>query len=236
MNYKEDVDLILPCYNPPPGWEQKVIKKFREIQQEYAPIRFHLFIVSDGSRRGYEPETIQALRTAIPDSTIVDYRPNRGKGYALREAVKHGTSPYTIYTDYDFPYTDESFRSVVDTLLKGADVVVAIRDKNYQDNLPQFRRFLSKSSHWCNTWLLRMKIHDTQGGLKGFNRTGRAIFLSTQVNSFLFDTEFIYKALQKGLNTQTVNTRIREGIAISDMGVKVLKREVSNFLSILFSR
>lgn len=106
MNARADIDLVLPCYNPPSGWEERVATHFREVERLFSPVRFHLFIVSDGSRRGYEPETIDRLRQLIPDVCVVDYKPNRGKGYALREAVKRCTSPYIIYTDYDFPYTN----------------------------------------------------------------------------------------------------------------------------------
>ena len=105
MNARADIDLVLPCYNPPSGWEERVATHFREVERLFSPVRFHLFIVSDGSRRGYEPETIDRLRQLIPNVCVVDYKPNRGKGYALREAVKRCTSPYIIYTDYDFPYT-----------------------------------------------------------------------------------------------------------------------------------
>lgn len=170
MNSRADIDLVLPCYNPPSGWEERVATHFREVERLFSPIRFHLFIVSDGSRRGYEPETIDRLRQLIPDVCVVDYKPNRGKGYALREAVKRCTSPYIIYTDYDFPYTNDSFGRMVETLLGGADVVVATRSKSYQENLPPFRKVLSKLSHICNTWILRIKIKDTQGGMKGFSQ------------------------------------------------------------------
>ena len=224
MNARADIDLVLPCYNPPSGWEEQVATHFREVERLFSPVRFHLFIVSDGSRRGYEPETIDRLRQLIPDVCVVDYKPNRGKGYALREAVKRCTSPYIIYTDYDFPYTNDSFGRMVEALLGGADVVVATRGKSYQDNLPPFRQMLSKLSHICNTWVLRIKIKDTQGGMKGFSQAGQAIFLTTRINSFLFDTEFIYKASR------------RKGLAVSDMGFKVLRREALNFLSILFHR
>lgn len=125
MNARADIDLVLPCYNPPSGWEERVATHFREVERLFSPVRFHLFIVSDGSRRGYEPETIDRLRQLIPDVCVVDYKPNRGKGYALREAVKRCTSPYIIYTDYDFPYTNDSFGRMVEALLGGADVVVA---------------------------------------------------------------------------------------------------------------
>lgn len=100
MNRRADLDLILPCYNPPSGWELKVIRKFKEVESLFDSIRFHLLIVSDGSTRGYEPETIATLEREIPGVRIIDYRPNRGKGYALREAVRHCDSEYIIYTDY----------------------------------------------------------------------------------------------------------------------------------------
>ena len=160
MNARADIDLVLPCYNPPSGWEEQVATHFREVERLFSPVRFHLFIVSDGSRRGYEPETIDRLRQLIPEL-----------------------------------------------------------------------------SHICNTWVLRIKIKDTQGGMKGFSQAGQAIFLTTRINSFLFDTEFIYKASRrKEINLRTINANIKEGLAVSDMGFKVLRREALNFLSILFHR
>lgn len=237
MNTKTNIDLVLPCYNPPQGWEIQVANHLRLLNEQYNPIKFHLFIVSDGSQRGYEVETIARLRESIPDVKIIDYHPNKGKGYALRTAVKQCTSPYIIYTDYDFPYTDESFKKVVDALLKGADVVVATRDKSYQQNLPPFRRILSLLSHLCNAWILRIKITDTQGGMKGFSRAGQAIFLKTRIHSFLFDTEFIYKASkQKNIRLTTIDAKIKEGLIVSNMGFRVVRREALNFLSILFHK
>lgn len=237
MSTTAHIDLVLPCYNPPTGWEQRVIAHFKEVEGLFTNIHFHLFIVSDGSRRGYEPETLARLREALPDIRIVEYQPNRGKGYALREAVKHCTSPYIIYTDFDFPYTNDSFGRVVEALIDGADVVVAIREKSYQNNLPLFRQLLSKLSHLCNTWVLRIKIKDTQGGMKGFSRKGQTIFLSTQIKSFLFDTEFIYKASrQKDIDLRTINAVIKEGLTVSNMGLRVLRQEAFNFFTILFHK
>lgn len=230
------IDVILPCYNPPDGWQQGVITNIKVLQELSDTFYFRVIVVSDGSMYGYEPEIIKVLKQSIPDITIIEYQPNRGKGYALREAVKQGKSPYTIYTDYDFPYTQESLVQVLDVLIDGADVVVAVRDRNYQKSLPLFRKFLSLSSHLCNKWILGLKIKDTQGGLKGFNRAGREVFLTTRINSFLFDTEFIYKAQKQKMNIQAIPARIREGIHISDMGLKVLAGELQNFFSILLHK
>ncbi len=88
MNARADIDLVLPCYNPPSGWEERVATHFRKVERLFSPVRFHLFIVSDGSRRGYEPETIDRLRQLIPDVCVVDYKPNRGKRICLARGGK----------------------------------------------------------------------------------------------------------------------------------------------------
>ncbi len=231
-----EIDLILPCYNPAPGWEQYLIEKKRALNRKFETVHFRIIVVSDGSVCGYEPETVSRLKNAIPDICIVDYQPNRGKGYALREAARHGRSSYTLYTDYDFPYTDDSMERVIRALFAGADVVVAVRDKNYRKRLPVFRKILSFASHFCNGCLLNLKIRDTQGGLKGFNRTGKSLFLSTTINGFLFDTEFVRKAQRKKLNIVAIPAQIREGILVSDMNARTVKCEIKNLFSILFGR
>lgn len=228
------IDIVLPCYNPHPGWEENVISNMQKLYEVYPFIIFTLYIVPDGSKRGHTADTKKKIISALPRVNFVDYPSNQGKGYAVRAGVAQCTSEYVIYTDYDFPYTDISLYQVIESLLTGVDVVVAVRDRNYQKNLPLFRRFLSNSSHWINRLLLGLRINDTQGGLKGFNRKGRDIFLSTQINSFLFDTEFIYKAAhRKDIRIQAVKTRIKDGLAVSEMGFKVIRKELKNFLIIL---
>lgn len=234
MNNYFNIDIVLPCYNPHDGWEKKMITNFNLFYKSTEGINFNLYVVSDGSQRGFSQEVKDYLYHILPSIHIIEYEKNMGKGYALRKGVKDCKSDYIIYTDYDFPYTNTSMLNVIQALKEGADVVVATRNKQYQQNLPHFRKFLSKSSHLLNRYILQLKIKDTQGGLKGFNRKGQEVFLSTTINSFLFDTEFIYKASRKNkLNVVNVDSQIKEGLAISDMGMKVLKREFLNFFKIL---
>lgn len=234
MNNSLNIDIVLPCYNPHEGWEKKMINNFNLFQRNTEGINFNLYIVSDGSQQGYSREIIGYLQNTLPSIHIIEYEKNMGKGFALRAGVMECKSEYILYTDYDFPYTNTSMLNVIQALKDGADVVVATRNKQYQQNLPQFRKFLSKSSHLVNRYILRLKIKDTQGGLKGFNQKGREVFLSTTINSFLFDTEFIYKASRKNkLKVVNVDSQIKEGLVISDMGMKVLKREFFNFLKII---
>ena len=40
MNARADIDLVLPCYNPPSGWEERVATHFREVERLFSPVRF----------------------------------------------------------------------------------------------------------------------------------------------------------------------------------------------------
>lgn len=228
------IDLILPCYNPPSGWDRRVVECLDNLSKRNESVQFRVLVVSDGSVRGFENSVCSYLCEKIKDIEIITYHVNKGKGHALRTALGYSSSEYIIYTDYDFPYTEDSFCDVVEALLsRDFDIIVATRTTAYRKNLPPFRRFLSKSSHLCNKWLLGLDITDTQGGLKGFTSRGRSVFLQTTVNGFLFDTEFIYKAKKRRLQVKAVQAAIREDIQVSDFGFGVLKQEFKNLISII---
>ncbi|MDR3351073.1 MAG: glycosyltransferase [Prevotellaceae bacterium] len=232
---KPVIDLILPCYNPPPGWPETVFLYFGRLQALLPSVELRLLIANDGSERHVGAEEQERLRRLIPTAQIAGYEKNRGKGYALRYAVRQCTAPYIIYTDYDFPFELESIWSVANALLNAADVVVGKRSKSYYQQLPLKRKIMSKVSRYLNKYILRIPACDTQGGLKGFNRKGREIFLDTKIEQFLFDTEFIFKACRcKNIKLDIVPIQTREGVIFSNMGAGTLWKELKNFLRILF--
>ena len=80
-----------------------------------------------------------------------------------------------------------------------------------------------------------MSITDTQCGLKGFNKTGKEKFLSTTINRYLFDFEFIYKVCKnKNLQIVPVEVQLKENVVFSKMRLKILAQESLNLISILF--
>ena len=234
---KPVIDLILPCYNPLPNWPAMVHTYFERLQALLTGVELRLTIANDGSEWHVGIEAQQELLHYIPAARITGYKKNRGKGYALRHAVRQCTAPYIIYIDYDFPFELENVKSVAEALLNHADVVVGNRDAGYYEQLPVKRKIMSKISRYLNKYLLRIPACDTQGGLKGFNRKGREIFLQTKIEHFLFDTEFVFKACRhKDIALQVVPIQARDGVVFSNMSAKTLRRELKNFLQILFRR
>lgn len=225
---KKSIDIVLPAYNPHLNWEKGVVENFKELCLMFPSYDFSLFIATDGSVRGFESSVVEYLKAKVENVAIVDHDVNMGKGFALRSAVSQCKGDWVIYIDYDFPYTFESIAKVIESLNDGADVVIAARADSYQKNLPLMRKILSYASHAVNKSLFNLPFKDTQGGMKGFNKKGKGIFLQTKINTFLFDTEFIYKAVKTGADVRTVDAEIKKGLKVSVMGMKVLFRELEN--------
>lgn len=231
------VDLILPVYRPKPGWELHVCEGLAALTGHFGrrgiPIRFYL--VNDGSDAAFFPKPVlEKLRAAAPGFHFLSYQRNRGKGYSLRYGVAQTQGTYQIYTDGDFPFGWDGVIQVYEQLVGGADVVMGIRGRDYTSVLPPLRKWLSQGVRKLNRVVLGLppECLDAQAGLKGFNPAGREAFLATTVDTFLFDTEFIVLAWQRGLNITTVNLVLREGLHFSRMGFKVMFRELWHLVRI----
>ncbi len=227
--------IIIPCYNPRPGWALRVAEHFREFCQHAASDRIHLTFVNDGSTENIQTIDLQYLRQSIPDLTLISYAQNRGKGQALREGVRHSESDFYIFTDVDFPYTLESMLAIEAALHQQSGIAVGHRSTAYYEKVPWFRKVLSRSFRWFIRQLLNVPVEDSQCGLKGFDEKGKAIFLKTSIQRFLFDLEFLVLANGK-IPVYAVPVQLKEGITFSTMGLKILWRESRNFLKILTRR
>jgi glycosyltransferase involved in cell wall biosynthesis len=229
----QDIDLVLPCYNPPADFVEMVDLYFKDLKAYYPDRRLNLFVVNDGSTCNFNDIQIQKLHSIQESVHIVSYSSNRGKGYALRKAINITSSPLIVYTDYDFPFRVECIKELIEELDKNADIVLVSRNKEYLRELPLPRKIYSLMSKQLNRIFLGMEYNETQGGLKGFNQKGKEIFLSTTINEFLFDTEFVYRAsLRKGVSIVNIKGLIREDIKPNRINFYGVIRELVNFYRI----
>ncbi|MDZ4748994.1 MAG: glycosyltransferase family 2 protein [Saprospiraceae bacterium] len=227
------LDIILPAYNPLPGWEEIVIGRFQSLVKALPDVKIRLFIVNDGSLRLDESQSEGLFKEVIPDLQWVSYKVNRGKGYALRQGVAKSTADFIVYTDIDWPYTEESMIGVIRSLIASADAVIGKRNEDYYTYLPPARRRISRLLRNFNAKLLRLRVDDTQAGLKGFRKHIKEIFLSTTIDRYLFDLEFIYLiSAKQEINVIGYPIALRPGITFSKMNRKILFQEARNFLKI----
>lgn len=235
------LDLILPAYNPEEDWQTYALERIRELSLLRPKWSIRLIVTTDGSTRGHSNRSTHELAEEMCnispqlEQAFIFINPpnNHGKGHCLRDAITQtqDSNPegYTLYTDWDFPFTTGSYLDTLDTLDRGADIVLPIRDTSlYMQHLGSWRKFLSRSSRIVNSLLLALPNRDTQGGIKAFNHRGRGAFLETKINRFLFDTEFIALATKKQLNILLTTSTVRPDIQMSHMSWRTLRRELHN--------
>ncbi|MEZ4774652.1 MAG: glycosyltransferase [Bacteroidia bacterium] len=229
------LDIILPCFHPREDWTGRIITSAEELKTRLPEVHIRYILVNDGSPSPIDPAAIEKLREALPAFEYISYSVNRGKGYALRQGMAVSDAAISIFTDLDFPYTMESLVKIYGVLSGGeTDIAVGIKNQNYYDKLPPMRVKVSRFLRFLIRNFLRIPITDTQCGLKGFNASGRAIFLQTTINRYLADLEFIFLASrQKNLKLTPLQVELREGVVFSRVNMRILLGEGTNFLRIV---
>jgi len=231
MSEPVSLSVIVPCFNPPMGWQENVLGNYVFITG-YAP-GAELIIVNDGSTKNFDMAQTKQFFSGHEKIKIISYEKNRGKGFALRTGVAESTGKFVIYTDIDFPYTKQSLQAAYNALKDGGNNVVAgKRNNEYYKHLPPSRVRISKFLKFLIRSFLRIPIDDTQCGLKGFDAQGKKVFLDTSIDRFLFDLEFIFLSAREKLTIKAVEVELREGFELSSMPWKILMQESGNFLKI----
>ncbi|MBK7384024.1 MAG: glycosyltransferase [Flavobacteriales bacterium] len=226
--------IIIPCYNPPAGWDLRLIDQGTELMRRLSEVSLRFTVVEDGSAYAIDEARKRAVTTALGEVEWLAHSVNRGKGAALRTGASGCTDGPCLFTDVDVPYTVDSMVDACRALLAGANVVLGQRKSTYYERVPWARRVISKSFRWVLRHIVRLPITDTQCGLKGFDQRGREVFLSTTIDRFLFDMEFVMLvSRRKDLGVETIDAQLDEGIRFSRMNYRILLGESVNFLKVL---
>ncbi len=157
---EERICVIVPTYNN----EKTIVDVLRRIQA----YTHNIIVVNDGST----PETMTVLTDAFDASElpeIVDYTPNRGKGYALmrgfRRALELGYR-HAVTIDSDGQHFPEDIPAIMDchSANKGA-LVVGSRNLT-ADNMPSKNTFANKFSNFWFRLQTGIPLEDTQSGYR----------------------------------------------------------------------
>ncbi|HOY04919.1 MAG TPA: glycosyltransferase family 2 protein [Saprospiraceae bacterium] len=229
--------VIVPCYNPPPGWEKALAAHYQDFSRALNgwADELKLVVVNDGPSTHTQSANFAYLKELLPTVGVVDYAQNRGKGYALRQGVASTEADFYLVTDADFPYTIDSMIRVAQTLKQHGGIAAGNRDTTYYERVPLLRKWLSQFLRWMLRNILRQPIDDSQCGLKGFDNAGKAVFLKTTIDRFLFDLEFLMLANGK-VPVTPVQVELRESVVFSAVSWKILATEGRNFLWLLLRR
>lgn len=198
------LSVIIPAYN-----EQKRLPPHLghalDYLREHFPA-FELMVVDDGSA-DRTAEAVAAAFAGEPRACVISYRPNRGKGHAIRTGVLASRGEIVVFLDADFSTPVEEIPRALEWL-RQADIVVGSRDlpgAEVRPTQPPFRRVASDVFDVVKKLMVGLwDIKDTQCGFKAYaGPVARQLFALGRVDRFMFDVEILYLAERAGL-------RIRE--------------------------
>ncbi|MBU2490830.1 MAG: glycosyltransferase family 2 protein [Proteobacteria bacterium] len=195
-----DLSVVIPAYNE----EDRIVPTLTATLDYLAGRRAsaEVVVVSDGST----DHTADVVRAFAPPENVslrmLEYKPNRGKGYAVAYGMTRAKGGRVLFMDADYSVPIEELEKAEALMDQGADVAIASRAlaesqvEAYQ-NLP--RRMSARIYTLVqNTWL-GFSYPDTQCGFKMFTQNAAADLFSRQkLTSVIFDAEILWLAKRQG--------------------------------------
>ncbi|MBQ8412748.1 MAG: glycosyltransferase family 2 protein [Lachnospiraceae bacterium] len=197
-NAAVELCVVMPAYNEEVAIRDNLLEASRIISQFVSSYR--IIAVNDGSKDNTHNEIVEA---ANQDNHIsyISYSPNRGKGGAIAFGVEYAQAKYIAFLDSDLELSPSMLKDFMRELV-AKDADVAIGSKLHPDSqleYPAIRRFLSMGYYIFLKILFRLKLKDTQTGIKLFKGDLiKPICASLTTSGFAFDIEILAKISKLG--------------------------------------
>ncbi|MGA2269598.1 MAG: dolichyl-phosphate beta-glucosyltransferase [Bryobacteraceae bacterium] len=203
-----DISLILPAYN-----EARSICNTLTEASDYFRRRawtYQIIVAADG-----DDGTRQLAREFAGQDGVVKVmgeRLRRGKGRAIREAVKIATGNIIGFADADNKVPIAEFDKLEPWLNGPYEVVIGSRglpDSRVERRQPWHRRIGARGFYYFMHAVVGMPgIEDTQCGFKFFKREiARDLFSRQRIDGYMFDVEILALAQRLGYRIKEVPVR-----------------------------
>ena len=196
-----DLSIIIPAF-------EEGRKIARDLHAAVAFLRARgargeVLLVDDGSNDDTAAQA-RVLVTDLPEVRVVAYRPNRGKGHAVRVGVQEARGAVVMFADAGLcvPY-EAALMGWTMLRLDLCDIAHASRrvaGATRRDQ-PAYRRIGSTLYKlFVHAFMgIPLRITDTQCGFKLYKRdVARRLFAQAVTDGFMFDVEIILRALRRG--------------------------------------
>lgn len=183
------VSVCIPMYN-----ESAVIEKNAKALYSYMSSAFDSWEVvctDDGSTDGCA-QKLESL--ALPNFRVISYRPNQGKGYAVKTAMLEATGEVRIFTDTDLAYGTDIIGRIAKMFCENPDCDIIIGSRNLNksgyEGYTFLRRIVSKTYIKLLQLIGGFGYTDSQCGIKGFrDSAAKKIFPLMETRRWAFDFE-----------------------------------------------
>ncbi len=202
MTYRDRVAalncvVIIPTYN-----NQATIAKVIANVKEYAE---DIIVVNDGST-----DSTSEILSKIDGIRLIEYPENKGKGYALKLALKRATEwgfRYAITIDSDGQHYADDIPTFVERIEQVPDSLLIGERNLTADNMPAKNTFANKFSNFWYKVETGNSLADTQSGFRLYplDKLRNIHFITRR---YEFEVEIIVRAAWRGVNVENVPIKV----------------------------
>lgn len=187
----DKVSIIMPAYNEGKKICENLLKTV-EILKSFIS-NFEIIMVNDGSDDNTLEQAIKAAKSC-PNIRIINSEENHGKGNALRLGVQKAAGKYIAFLDADLDLHPSQLNKFF-SLMKDKNADVVIGSKLHPDSetaYPKVRKIISFGYYMFLRILFRLKVRDTQTGMKLFKADViKPVMNIILVKRFAYDIEVL---------------------------------------------
>ena len=199
--------MIVPAFNE----EARIASSLSRIVEYSAqPYTWHVTVISDGSTDRTE-EIVGDFAAKHPEITLVSYKPNRGKGYAVRKGMLEVEGELLSFLTADLATPQEETEKLLAHIKEGADVAIGsrpLRESRLEKRQPWYREAFGRLANGLVQLLAIRGIKDTQCGFKMFRlAVARDVFKRCTMDGFSFDLEALMIARDLGYRIDEIPIR-----------------------------
>ncbi len=192
------LSIIIPVYNE----ENTIIDVINKVNSINFNIKKEIIVVNDGSTdKTYEK--LMEIKKRLNHIKIINYKNNKGKGFAIRKGFQVSTGDIAVIQDADLELNPRQISRLIQPITNNQyKVVYGSRFKSggffYK---PKNMRFISLFANKILTYIFNILFHshltDTQTCYKTIHRDVLKK-LELNSNSFEIESEITYRLLKGG--------------------------------------
>jgi dolichyl-phosphate beta-glucosyltransferase len=200
--------VVVPAYNE----EERLPRTLARLHEYYSQqgYPYDVTVVSDGSHDG-TGEVVRQFAQGHDCFRLIEYQPNRGKGYAVRTGMLAATGDLVLFCDADLATPQEETEKLLAHMHEGADVAIGSRplaESRLEKRQPLYREMLGRAFNKAVQMMAIRGIDDTQCGFKMFTRkAAQDVFRRCKLDGFSFDFEALIIARDLGYRIDEVPIR-----------------------------
>jgi glycosyltransferase involved in cell wall biosynthesis len=193
------LSIIIPAYNEEkrlPGCLKNVIKYLKENK-----IDSEIIVVLDGCTDNTRSEA-EKFKADFQDLKIIEYSPNKGKGYAVKTGILEANGKYRMFMDADYAVPIDYLTDFLQ-FVKNNDIVIGSRGLDSTIIVKHqlfYRELAGKLFGRLQKFVLDIPFKDTQCGFKIYTAdAAKKLFGEMQFDCSYFDAEILYNAYLSGM-------------------------------------